>query len=98
MHVRCKTRDESTQREDMSIHECVRLRMIRPVRCMCRYMLHFEVSMSQSVSACVDTCYDLKQDESIHEEDVSTHVVQEMHYASIHSVLCRYILSSFSQN
>ena len=97
MHVKYKTRDESTRREDVSTHECVRLRMSRPVRCMCRYMLRFEVRMSRSVSACVDTCCDLKQDESIHEEDVSTHVVQLEQYASIQGVLHRPIMPDFWQ-
>ena len=40
MHDKYKTQDESTRREDVSIHECVRLRMSRPVKCMCRYMLY----------------------------------------------------------
>ena len=40
IHVRCETQDESIRREDVSIHECVRLRMSRHEECMCRYMLY----------------------------------------------------------
>ena len=64
---------------------------------MCRYMLHFEVRMSRSVSACVDTCWDLKQNESIHKEDASTHSVKKKQDGSMHSVLCRCILNNFDR-
>ena len=60
-----------------------------------RYMLVVRLRMSRSVSTCVDTCCDLKQDESIHKEDVSTHVVKVKQFASIQGVLCRYIKSDF---